>query len=334
MSGADFAAGMAAFLGAELGGTVEIGAVTALSAGARRRNVSFDAVHDGRTLPLVATIVPAEVELMPIEVEGAVRETVRAQGVPTPRVVACCVDRAVLGAPFLVSERIAGETVPRRVLRLIEAEGTAGKVAAQIGAAMAGLHAVDPALAPDGLPGAPGDDPAAAVLEEIGRGVRGLLWDRPVVRHALRSIERRVPAPPARRAIVHTDLRVGNIVVGPEGLRSILDWEGAQNHGDPMRDLAWPMLRMWRFGADAKEFGGLVDRAEFVAAYENAGGVFDLERFRWWKTAATLAWGVLLAGQAAAYTSGQTRDIVMAASGRRVSEIEWDLLMQIRPSAS
>lgn len=50
--------------------------------------------------------------------------------------------------------------------------------------------------------------------------------------------------------------------------------------------------------------------------------------------ASTVAWGVLLAKQAAAYLSGETRDIVMAASGRRVSEIEWDLLMQIRPAAA
>ncbi|MFF0527608.1 phosphotransferase [Nocardia amikacinitolerans] len=137
----------------------------------------------------------------------------------------------------------------------------------------------------------------------------------------------------ARRSIIHTDLRVGNIVVGPGGLRAVLDWEGARRFGDPMRDLAWPTLRMWRFGDDAREFGGLVDLATFVAAYERAGGTFELDRFRWWKTASTLAWGVLLAGQAAAYLDGATRDIVMAASGRRVSEIEWDLLMQIRPAS-
>ncbi|WP_054813166.1 phosphotransferase family protein [Nocardia arizonensis] len=331
---AEFAAGMSRFLTAECGRGVEIGAVTPLSAGARRRNIAFDADLGDRTLALVATIVPADVELVPIDVEAEIRELVRHNGVPTPRVIACCTDREPLGAPFLVSERVEGETVPRRVLRLIEAEGIAERVADQVAEAMAHLHAIDPASAPRRLPGALDGDPARALLEEVRGGAETLLWDRPVVRHALRALERGIPDPPPRRAIVHSDLRVGNIVVGPDGLRSVLDWEGAQRHGDPMRDVAWPMLRMWRFGADAREFGGLVDRARFVAAYERAGGVFDLDRFRWWKTASTLAWGVLLAGQAASYSKGDTRDIVMAASGRRVSEIEWDLLMQIRPTVS
>ncbi|WP_159005660.1 phosphotransferase, partial [Nocardia farcinica] len=140
-------------------------------------------------------------------------------------------------------------------------------------------------------------------------------------------------APPPRTALLHTDLRNGNIVVGADGLRAVLDWEGAQRFGDPMRDVAWPALRMWRFREDAREFGGFADRDTFVRGYEAAGGSFDLDRFRWWKVMGTLAWGVGLAGQAAAHLDGTVRDIVMAASGRRVSEIEWDLLMQIRPAA-
>ncbi|MET8778572.1 phosphotransferase [Nocardia sp. NPDC004654] len=179
---------------------------------------------------------------------------------------ACCGDPRFLGAPFLLSERIAGETVPRRVLRSIRTGGLAERVAGQLGEAMARLHAIDPVHAPSALPGEPDADPGRALLHEIHEGVDALLADR--------------------------------------------------------------------FGDDAREFGGLVDRAAYVTAYERAGGAFDLDRFRWWKTASTVAWGVLLARQAAAYLSGETRDIVMAASGRRVSEIEWDLLMQIRPAAA
>jgi len=80
-------------------------------------------------------------------------------------------------------------------------------------------------------------------------------------------------------------------------------------------------------------YGGLLNVHHTVRGYEAAGGSFDLDRFRWWKVMGTLAWGVGLAGQAAAHLDGTVRDIVMAASGRRVSEIEWDLLMQIRPAA-
>ncbi|MCP2275551.1 phosphotransferase family protein [Nocardia amikacinitolerans] len=330
---APYREGLARFLAEEFGRQVEITWSAALSSGARRRNVAFDADLGDRVLELVATVVPPSVELLPVDAEAAVREVARQHSIPTPRVVACCADSRFLGAPFLLSERVEGETVPRRVLRVIRTAGLAERVANQLGEAMARLHAIDPAHAPSTLPGEPDADPARALLREIHEGVAALLADRPVFRHAVRWIERRIPEPPTRRSIIHTDLRVGNIVVGPDGLRAVLDWEGAQRFGDPMRDLAWPTLRMWRFGDDAREFGGLVDRAAFVTAYERAGGAFDLDRFRWWKTASTLAWGVLLAGQAAAYLDSDTRDIVMAAGGRRVSEIEWDLLMQIRPAS-
>ncbi|GAB2671171.1 phosphotransferase family protein [Nocardia goodfellowii] len=327
----DPVAGLAEFLTRSFHTPVRVTDVEYLSAGARRRNVAFTAQVDGEPArKLVATLVPPAVQIMSVEDEAAVRELARAHAVPVPAVVAVCGDPAVLGEPFLISAHVAGETIPRKVLRLIEAAGNADTVAREWGAAMGRLHAIDPAAAPPTVP-ASGADAAAAVLAEAERNVRALLDDRPVFALALRWLEQRLPDPPSRTVLLHTDLRNGNIVVGPDGLRAVLDWEGAQRFGDPMRDVAWPALRMWRFGVDAREFGGFADRAGFVRGYEDAGGAFDLDRFRWWKVMGTLAWGAGLAAQAAAHLDGTVRDIVMAASGRRVSEIEWDLLMQIRP---
>ena len=76
---------------------------------------------------------------------------------------------------------------------------------------------------------------------------------------------------------------------------------------------------------------GFAGRAPFVAGYESAGGSFDEARFEWWKVEGTLRWAVGLAGQTMAFIDGRVPNIVMAASGRRVSELEWDLLMLIRP---
>ncbi|MFE7744124.1 phosphotransferase family protein [Nocardia sp. NPDC057455] len=328
---AELARGLARFLESGSGRAVTVSNVEYLSAGARRRNVAFEADLGGGTRRLVATIVPSAIELVPVDVEAAVRELARTHGVPVPPVVAICADGAYVGGPFVVSERVDGETVPRKVLRLAEAAGLGERVAEQLGAAMGRLHAIDPATAPARLPEAAADPERQ--LTEAGEHVRALLPDRPVFALALRWLERHCPSAPPRTALLHTDMRNGNIVVGPEGLRAVLDWEGAQRHGDPMRDVAWPALRMWRFRADDREFGGLAGRAAFVRGYQRAGGSFDEDRFRWWKVMCTLAWGVGLAGQAAAHSDGSVRDIVMAASGRRVSEIEWDLLMQIRPTA-
>ncbi|MEU2178087.1 phosphotransferase family protein [Nocardia sp. NPDC019219] len=328
---ADLARGLAAFLESGGGRPVTVSNVEYLSAGARRRNVAFEADLGGGTRRLVATIVPSAIELVPVDVEAAVRELARTNGVPVPPVVAICTDSAYVGGPFVVSERVDGETVPRKVLRLTEAACLGERVAEQLGEAMGRLHAIDPSTAPTRLPEAAADP--GRQLTEAAEHVRALLPDRPVFALALRWLERRCPPAPPRTALLHTDLRNGNIVVGPDGLRAVLDWEGAQRHGDPMRDVAWPALRMWRFRADDREFGGLAGRAAFVRGYQRGGGDFDEDRFRWWKVMCTLAWGVGLAGQAAAHLDGSVRDIVMAASGRRVSEIEWDLLMQIRPTA-
>ena len=61
------------------------------------------------------------------------------------------------------------------------------------------------------------------------------------------------------------------MVFGPEGVRSILDWELA-HLGDPMEDLGWICVRAWRFGEDAKPMGGLGSREQFFKAYEKASG--------------------------------------------------------------
>ncbi|MGW0177879.1 phosphotransferase family protein [Nocardia sp. NPDC003345] len=330
---ADPVRGLTDYLTAELGAAVAISDFQFLSAGARRRNIAFTATTGQTPRRMVATVVPPEVELMPVDAEAGVRELARANGVPVPAVVAVCTDTTHLGEPFLISEHIDGETVPRRVLRALAASGAAESTARQWGAAMARLHGIDPAAAPESVPAA-GADPAAEHFAEVEAVVRALLADRPVFTLALRWLEKRLPGPPPRPALIHTDMRNGNLIVGSDGLRAVLDWEGAQRFGDPMRDVAWPALRMWRFREDAWEFGGFAHRETFVDGYESAGGDFDPDRYRWWKVMGTLYWGAGLAQQAAAHLDGTVRDIVMAASGRRVSEIEWDLLMQIRPQAN
>jgi aminoglycoside phosphotransferase (APT) family kinase protein len=157
--------------------------------------------------------------------------------------------------------------------------------------------------------------------------------NRPAFGMGLRWLERHLPGPPPRHTIIHTDVRNGNIMVNKDGLAAVLDWEGSRRSGDPMQDLAWPALRMWRFREDEREIGGFAGRDVFAAGYERAGGTFDEERFEWWKVEGTLRWGLGLAGQAAAHLDGRFSTVVMAASGRRVPELEWDLLMLLRPGA-
>jgi aminoglycoside phosphotransferase (APT) family kinase protein len=328
----DLAGGLARFLTGHFGEPVVVTGLAASSAGARRGNVLFDAEGPGRSLRLVATILPtAAIEINPITAEAAVRNLAEEHGVPVPHIHAVCTDPGFVGGPFFLSDRVEGESVPRRVLRLVHAEGIGARVAAQLGEALGRLHAIDPARAPEDLIDDRSENPAETALVGADRMLADLPLPRPALAFGMRWLERQLPPPPPRRTIVHTDVRNGNLLVSARGLEAVLDWEGTVRHGDPMQDLAWPALRMWRFKEDGREIGGFAGRDPFVAGYEGAGGTFDGERFAWWKVLGTLRWALGLAGQTAAHLDGRFRSIVMAASGRRVPELEWDLLMLVRP---
>lgn len=333
MTGPDLARGLAAFLEHEWGRPVEIHGLAASSAGARRSNLAFDAEPEGGAARrLVATIVPtAAILLNGVDAEAAVRTLARERGVPVPEVVAFSTDSSWVGGPFFLSEYVGGETVPRQVLRLVEERGMGVLVAGQLGDAMARLHGIDPADTPETLLDLGPGDPADAALAALETVMSGLLEPRPALTYGFKWLERRRPAPPPAESPVHTDIRTGNVIVGPDGLRAVLDWEGTRRRGDPMEDVAWLALRMWRFRNDDREIGGFASLEPFVDAYQAAGGRFDAERFRWWKVYGTLKWGLGLAAQAGAHLDGSFRSIVMAASGRRVPEMEWDLLMLTDP---
>jgi len=332
--GTDLAGGLARVLSDAWGTRVDVSNLAPSSAGARRRNVAFDAT--ARTLPameLVVTVVPAgAMGLNSVTAEAQMRRTARDHGVPVPEVIVSCEDESLLGGPFFISSRVAGETVPRRVLRLVHDAGTGDLLAGQLGTALARLHGIDPAEAPAGLIDPGLRPPSEAALEDLEGSMRDLgVLDRPALALGMKWLERRLPGAPQRLSVVHTDVRNGNLIVTTEGLAAILDWEGARRHGDPMEDLAWPALRMWRFREDHLEVGGFAAREPLVDAYRQAGGYFDEDRMEWWKVLGTLRWAVGLYAQATAHLSGTFPSIVMAASGRRVAEMEWDLLMLIRP---
>jgi aminoglycoside phosphotransferase (APT) family kinase protein len=324
--------GLARWLGERWGTTVTVAGLDQSSAGARRTNIGFDATADGVTRRLAATILPtADIQLIDLGAEAEVRTLAQANGVITPFIHGACLDPSVIGGPFFVSDFVTGESVPRRVLRLVEQAGNGAHIAAQIADALARLHAIDPALAPAGLPRpADGVGPIAAALGGVRDSIGLLLQPEPALLYGLRWLEANRPDEPARRTIVHSDVRTGNVIVGPDGLRAILDWETAKV-GDPMEDLAWPCLRMWRFRNDHLLVGGISGIEPYRDAYLAAGGAWDQDRFEWWRVLGTLRWGLGLANQAAQHLDGRFRTIVMAASGRRVSELAWDLLCLITP---
>jgi hypothetical protein len=131
--------------------------------------------------------------------------------------------------------------------------------------------------------------------------------------------------PRAAQVVVHGDFRNGNLIVGPDGIRAVLDWELA-HLGDPLEDLGWLCVKAWRFGSPLP-VGGVGSVDQLVTAYEAAGGTpVDFDALRWWEVLGTLRWGVICIVQTLTHLSGTHRSVELAAIGRRVCEVEWDLL--------
>src|SRR6185437_1835790 len=110
----------------------------------------------------------------------------------------------------------------------------------------------------------------------------------PVAEWGIRWLMRHAP-PPAQPVLCHGDFRTGNYLADEHGFTALLDWDFA-GWSDPDEDIAWFCLGYWRFGAYAREAGGLVPRAAFHRAYEAASGrAIDPGRVRYWEVIAALA---------------------------------------------
>jgi len=320
--------GLARFLTHVRGEPTTVTDLRMASAGARRRNVLFTAESPSGRQGLVATIIPtADVQIQPISVEAGNLRLGREVGMPVAEVIADTDDPSWVGGPFFVSTLVEGESVPRQVLRLVEADPSLGpRLARQCGAALARLHAAPIDRAPAGIERPPdGTTPVGFALEALREQLGELLQPSAVFELGFRWLRETAPDDD-RLTVVHGDFRNGNLMVGPDGLRAVFDWEGSRL-GAPMGDLAWMSVRMWRFRNDHLPVGGFAAVDDLRAGYEEAGGTWDDSTYHWWKVLGTLRWGLGLANQARQHLDGEFPSIVMAASGRRVAEMEYDVLM-------
>jgi aminoglycoside phosphotransferase (APT) family kinase protein len=231
-----------------------------------------------------------------------------------------------LGAGF-VMDRVEGETVARRILRDDAYAAARPRLAHEVGAQAAAIHAVPT----DALPSLPTLGPAEQVDQY--RGVLDTFGEpHPAFELGLRRLARDAPLVDTPR-LVHGDFRNGNLVVGPEGLRAVLDWELA-HLGDPVEDLGWLCVKSWRFGVTDRRVGGFGDVDDLRAGYLAAGGdPVDPARLDWWEAFGTLKWGVICEVQAQTHLQGVVRSVELATLGRRIAEMEWDLLELLEPGA-
>ena len=128
------------------------------------------------------------------------------------------------------------------------------------------------------------------------------------------------------RVVSHGDFRIGNLAVDENGIVAVLDWEFAKL-GDPLEDLAWPLIRAWRFGADDRHLGGIGEVEPYLARYEELTGLaVPRDELDAWEVLGNCKWAVGSLSQARRHLSGEERSVELAILGRLAVEMEWELL--------
>ena len=301
-------------LEARLGGRVD--GLRRLSGGASGETWSFTHAPDGEAPTPLILRREARKGFTESAPEAALFRAAARAGVPVPAVVVDGTQDEALGAPFLIVEHVDGETIPRKILRDDEYADARPKLAAQCGEILARIHRI------------PVEEvPGLQELNEFTR-YRELLdmfaQPHPAFELGFRWLEARRP-PATGMTVVHGDFRNGNLIIGPDGVRAVIDWEIA-HLGDPMEDLGWLCVKAWRFGSPLR-VGGFGEEKDLFEAYERESGhALDPAVVRWWEIFGTLKWGIICIAQAWSHLSGSARSVELATIGRRVCENEWDLL--------
>jgi aminoglycoside phosphotransferase (APT) family kinase protein len=311
-------------------GATGVASLVRLSGGASQETWSFDIVSAGGNTGAILRRAPSGYGAAPARAAGLNAEAKLMQrafeaGVPSPRVLHVLEPQDELGTGFIMG-RVEGETIPRKILRDEKFARMRPNLARHLGEILAAIH---------GLP-----EPelpklrrmtAAKEIAELERDISGFDWPRPVFELALRWLRDHDPGPPQQITLVHGDFRHGNLIVGPDGVRAVLDWELA-HLGDPMEDLGWICVNSWRFGEIDKPVGGFGVREDLFAGYQSTRGHrVDAGRVMFWEVMGTLRWGVMCCGMMARFRSGPEHSIERAMIGRRASETEIDLLRLLAP---
>ncbi|HEY3541884.1 MAG TPA: phosphotransferase family protein [Gaiellaceae bacterium] len=241
--------------------------------------------------------------------EYAVLEAAYAAGVKAPRPIAYIPD--LDGREAFVMERLRGETIGRRIVR--------GEVPPQLPVEMADELAKIHAIPRERVPFL-----AEARLERMIEEFDEIGEPRPAIELGLWWLRENRP-PPREPVVVHGDYRIGNLVVAPSGLVGVLDWEFA-HVDEPVRDLAFALVRAWRFGVPAKRLGGIGDAEPYVERYnELTGRDVRAEELDYWELAGNVGWAIGCLTQMQRHLSGRDRSVELAVLGRLGAEVEYEI---------
>jgi aminoglycoside phosphotransferase (APT) family kinase protein len=245
-----------------------------------------------------------------LEHEFEVLRAAHEAGVKVPEPIAYLGE--IEGREAFVMARVPGETIGRRIVK----SPPAG-LDVQLAEELAKIHAIPPAR----LPFLETGDTIARYyveLDSVGE-------PHPAIELGLHWVKERLPRH-REPVVVHGDWRIGNVAVDERGLVAVLDWEFA-HLADPVEDLAWPLVRAWRFGADDRRLGGIADARPYFDRYAELTGVeVGEDELLAWEVLGNVKWAVGCLTQSRRHLNGQERSVELAVLGRLAAEMEYELL--------
>jgi len=242
--------------------------------------------------------------------EFQVLEAAAEAGVRVPKPVAYLGELG--GREAFAMERVEGETIGRRIAR-----NPPRGLETQLAEELAKIHAIPL----ERLPFLRGGD----ILERFHRELDSVGDPHPAIEYGLWWLREHRPEPLAD-VVTHGDFRIGNVVVSERGLEYLLDWEFA-HLSDPREDLAWPIVRAWRFGADERRLGGVGELRPYLQRYAELTGLEVSEgELDWWEVLGNVKWATGCLTQCRRHLTGLDRSVEYAVLGRMAAEMEYELL--------
>jgi aminoglycoside phosphotransferase (APT) family kinase protein len=253
-------------------------------------------------------------ELTDLERQYSLLRALAGTGIPVPEALWYEPDGGVLGSPFFVMRRAAGQVpVPWSPEgRAFLARAGDGPIGDQFVTVLAAIHAID--WRERGLDFLPRSaEPERFARDEVSR-IAGLVRryrqePEPIFEDALGWLAANAPSV-SRTTLVHGDYRTGNMIYDGERISAVLDWEFACV-GDPMLDVAWVCARSNRMESDRVCY--LMPRQSFLVRYEAATGWrCDEKSLRFWEIYHQVRNAVVWLTAADAWASGRTQDLRLA----------------------
>lgn len=287
-----------------------------LTGGANSETWSFD--YDGAPLILRRSLAPDTELGLSSETEAALIQSAHAAGVTTPSIIAVLSPDDNLGTGFVMT-RVMGEALPQKLFKDPQYEPALERFVDDCARELARIHKIPPQA---GLS-------AQTIKEKLAHQKALYLKsgaDNPVLSYAMRWLEENCPND-ERVCVVHGDFRMGNLLLEPEGLSAVLDWELA-HISDPVSDLAYLCAPCWRFGRYDKPVGGVGDIKALLTAYEReTGQAVDMDRFHFWMVYASFSWAMICLHMINSWRSHEARSLERPVIGTRVSENEVDIMI-------